>query len=263
MDAENDQSATPGAAAEGQSTDVPGQEAAEGAHPQNGAEQGEGQSQDSEGGEKLSEEQKTIRKLQRRIDRLTAGRGAASREAELLREELAQHRQQSRGQDDEPKAIDPKEIDRLATERARELTRQQQVASKVGTVLQTGKKLEGFDQAVNAVAEEVPFTDRHGRPTPFIEAVLDADKPAEVLHWLGQNPDEAAAFASLTPAQIGRRLAQIESRIEREAKAKTSNAPAPLQPVKARATADGPSDSDDIATWMRKERERVAKRSGR
>jgi hypothetical protein len=179
----------------------------------------------------VTPEQKTIRALQRRIDRLTAGKGAASREAELLREQLAQV-QQKPGQDDEPKAIDPSEIDRLASEKAKVLHQQQTIATRSAAVITAGKKLPGFDAAVNAVAEEVPFTDRKGAPTPFIEAVLDTDEPAKVLHWLGNNPDEAAQFANLSPVQIGRRLAKIEERISREAKANTSGAPKPLEAVK-------------------------------
>jgi hypothetical protein len=232
-----------------------GQEVAEIAQPQEDAEQPD-QSPESEG-EKLTEEQKTIRKLQRRVDRLTAGRGAATREAELLREQLAGLQQQPTEQQDEQR-FDPKEIDRLATERARELTRQQAVAEKANAVIAAGKKFAGFDEAVNTVAEEVPFTDRKGNPTPFIEAVLDTDKPAAVLHWLGNNPDEAAAFRTLTPVQIGRRIALLKSRIEREAK-NTSAAPTPLRPVSSRSSPDaGPSDKDDVKTWMEKEEARLA-----
>lgn len=217
------------------------------------------QSQESEGGEKLTEEQKTIRRLQRRIDRLTAGRGAAQREAELLRADLERRGQGQQAQEEgQPKGQEPQDIDRLATERAQQLHRQQSIADRANAVLDSGRKLQGFDQAVNVVADEVPFTDRKGVPTPFIEAVLDTDKPAELLHWLGNNPDEAAAFANLTPSQIGRRLAKLEERIAREAKS-TSSAPTPLRPVQSRSTAGAePQDSDSIEDWMRKDRARTA-----
>lgn len=216
------------------------------------------QSQDSEDGEKLTDEQKTIRRMQRRIDRLTAGRGAAQREAELLRVEMERRGQPQEREDETPQAIDPREIDRLATERAQQLHRQQTVADRANAVINSGKKLPGFDLAVNAVADEVPFTDRRGAPTPFIEAVLDTDKPAELLHWLGNNPDEAAKFAHLTPAQTGRQLAKLEERIARDAAKTTSSAPAPLRPVQSRSTAGAePQDSDSIEDWMRKERART------
>lgn len=250
--------AAPGDAAQ-QQTAQPGQEDAALAQQQEDASEQGDQSQGDDGGEKLTDEQKTIRKLQRRIDRLTAGRGAATREAELLREQMAQLQQKPQAQEDDRQAIDPQEIDRLANERAQLLHRRQSVATRANAVLEGGKKLPGFDQAVNAVAEEVPFTDRRGVPTPFIEAVLDADKPAELLHWLGNNPDEAAAFANLSPAQIGRRLAKLEDRIEREAKA-SSKAPPPLTPVRgvgqpAKSLQD--LDGDD---FDKRRREMIAKR---
>ena len=238
---------------------VPGQQDADSAQPQTETtEHGDDQSQDSEGGEKLTQEQKTIRKMQRRIDRLTAGRGAAEREAQLRREYMQQRPdQQGQGQEQEAertRSIDPREIEQIAQERARQLVRQQTVAQRVGTVLDTGRKLAGFDEAVNAVADEVPFTDRRGQPTPFIEAVLDAEKPAELLHWLGNNPDEAAAFTGLSPAQIGRRLAKLEDRIEREAKSKASGAPTPLTAVRTRGKSDpDPAAMSDkeFAEWRR------------
>jgi hypothetical protein len=243
--------AASGDAASQQQTGAPGQEDAGVAHPQDGdgAEQGD-QSQGDDGGDKLTDDQKTIRKLQRRIDRLTAGRGAATREAELLREQMAQlQQQQPKGQDEPSKGIDPREVDRLANERAQVLHRQQSVAQRANAVLQGGKKLQGFDQAVNAVADEVPFTDSKGRPTPFIEAVLDAEKPAELLHWLGNNPDEAAALANLSPTQLGRRLAKLEDRIAVEAKDKTSAAPKPLKAVVTRGDVQKDEGAMTDAEW--------------
>jgi hypothetical protein len=240
---------------------APEQEVAEAAQPQTDAAEQADPSPESEGKQELTEEQKTIRKLQRRIDRLTAGRGAAAREAELLREQLTQRQREATDdpEDEGERRIDPKEIDRLATERAREMTRQERIKGTVGKVLDAGKKLPGFNEAVNAVAEEVAFTDRKGNATPFIEAVLDADKPAQLLHYLGNNPDEAAAFANLTPAQTGRRLALLEAKLERDAKS-ASNAPKPLDPVKGHAAGEkDPKDMTDaeFAKWRRAQ---IAKR---
>lgn len=258
MGTETEEVVTPNDAAQ-QQNGAPGQEVAEVARPQDDVTADGDQSQGEEAGEKLTDEQKTIRKMQRRIDRLTAGRGAAAREAELLREQLQQFTQrQQQVQEDEPKAVSAQDIERIAADRARQLHQQQAIASRAQEVLKSGRSLQGFDEAVNTVAEEVPFTDRRGMPTPFIEAVLDTDKPAELLHWLGNNPDEAAALAALTPAQLGRRLAKLEDRIEREAKANTSSAPAPLKPVQSRAApGNEPSDGDSIEDWMKKERARL------
>lgn len=217
-------------------TAQPEQQPAELAQPQTDAEQKpEAQTEAPDEDKGLSEHDRLIRQQQRRIARLTAGRGAAQREVEILREQLAQLQQKPQGQEDDS-TPDPRDVDRLANERAESLVKQRTIQSKVQAVLASGSKLDGFDQAVNAVAEEVPFTDRKGAPTPFVEAVLEADNPAALLHYLGQNPDEAAKFAGLSPAQTGRLLAKLEVQMEREAKAKTSAAPKPLEPVKPAAS---------------------------
>jgi hypothetical protein len=101
-------------------------------------------------------------------------------------------------------------------------------------VTKAGKKVEGFDEALESLREEVPFIDGRKRPTAFFEALMDADSPAKLIHYLGTNPDEAAEFGGLSPAQIGRRLAKLEAKLCAEVK--TSSAPTPLKPVTARST---------------------------
>jgi hypothetical protein len=95
----------------------------------------------------------------------------------------------------------------------------------VGKVLKEGSKLDGFNAAVDAVAEVVPFMDKRGKPTPFIEAVLDADNPAELLKYLGDNPEEAEELADLTPARLGRRLATLELKLKPGATKQTKLGP--------------------------------------
>ena len=191
--------------------------------------------------EGLTEEQRTIRKQLRRIERLTAKRGAAEREAQLLREQMAEFQRQMGGLQGEDGAqsgnrqFSEADIERIATERAADIARQRAIGEKVGRVLREGTKLDGFNAAVDAVAEVVPFTDQKGKPTPFIEAVLDSDEPVALLKYLGDNPDEAEDLAALSPAQLGRRLAKLETKLA-SAKKQTSAAPAPIKPVAGATT---------------------------
>lgn len=186
----------------------------------------EDQSKESDEGEKLTDEQKTIRKLQRRIERLSAKVGGTSRERDLYREQLAQLAPQA----DETESAEP-DIERVATEKARQIVHQQQLETKAQDVVKTGKKLEGFDQAVATLRDEVPFVDSRGRFTPFFTAVLESDMAAQVMHYLGNNPDEASEFEGLSQTQIGRRLAKLEDKLGHDAKAKTSKAPSPIEPI--------------------------------
>jgi hypothetical protein len=245
------------AAPETEQTALPEQQDAGDAHQQTDAGETADQAQD-EAGDKLTPEQREIRKRDRRIERLTAKRGAAEREAEMLRQQLAEI-QQRIGRQDEGEAEQPSnrtlteaDIERIARQKADEITRQRAIGEKVSKVLRDGAKLEGFNAAVDAVAEVVPFTDRGGKPTPFIEAVLDAEDPAAVFKYLGENPEEAEALADLTPAQLGRRLAKLEDRLKPRAKDQSSSAPRPLQPLSARnAGVSSPRTPEDLLNELR------------
>jgi hypothetical protein len=244
------------AAVETQQTALPEQETAGDAHQQTDAVETADEAKD-EGGEKLTPEQREIRKRDRRIERLTAKRGAAEREAEMLRQQLAEIQQRASRQDEgeeQPsnRTLTEADIERIARQKADEIARQRAIGEKVGKVLKDGAKLEGFSAAVDAVAEVVPFTDRQGKPTPFIEAVLDADDPAAVFKYLGENPDEAESLADLTPAQLGRRLAKLEDKLSKGAKEKSSSAPRPLQPLSARnAGVSSPRTPEDLLNELR------------
>lgn len=247
-----------GAAAPTEQTPPPEQKT--GDAPQTDEAADAGQSSSSEDEDKgLTDEQKTIRKQARRIDRLTAKRGAAEREAELLRQEIAKlsSRQgdEPRTEGNEGKGYSAADIERIANERAATLHQQRSIGERVSKVLKDGSKIEGFNAAVDAVAEVVPFTDRQGRPTAFVEAVLDTDNPAALLKYLGENPDEADDLANLSPAQLGRRLAKLEDRLKQEATKKTSAAPKPLAPVSGANAGNStdPSKMTDkqFAAWRR------------
>jgi hypothetical protein len=93
-----------------------------------------------------------------------------------------------------------------------------------------------------------------------MEAVLDSDKPAELLYFLGKNPDLASELVGLSPAQLGRRIARLETQMAEQAKPKTSAAPRPLDPVRG-----GSSDNElrsDLSTdeWMRRREKQLQER---
>lgn len=208
--------------------------------------------------------EKTIKKLQRRIERLSGKVGGTSRERDLVAQENAELRAQLaqlRG-DEEPKARQP-DIEEVAEQKAREILRHQTLNEKSAKALRDGKKLEGFQEALDTLRLEVPFADeRTKRPTPFFEALLDADNPAQLIHYLGQNPEEAAEFEGLSPVQIGRRLGKLETRLTEGTKVKTSSAPAPLKPLRGAAPDTGGLDEPGISDeeWIRRREKAVSGR---
>ena len=199
-------------------------------------------------------EQKELERLRRQLAKRDRTQFQMHQEREALARELEQYRSQSQGQQEERQPqVRPEDIDRLATQRAQEIATAREMQSRVSSVLEQGKSISGFDQLCNTVNEEVSFYEG-GKPTPFLEAVLDSDKPHELLAYLGQNPDLAADLSGLSPARLGRRIEAIE----REMKAaKVSKAPAPIKPVtpKGAPIAKAESEMTD-AEWYAARRKR-------
>jgi hypothetical protein len=249
------ESASAGAAeATSQSETVqPEQQTAGDAHQQTEAEEGSDQSSDEGGGDKLTPEQRTIKKLESRIARLTGKRGAAEREVALLRQELAQVRGSGdgqAGQDGEPKFSEA-EIERIADRKAKEIASRQSLAQTASKVIEEGQKLEGFKEAVDALAEVIPFTDEKGNATPFIKAVFRTPVAASLLKYLGENPDEAEDLIALDPVEQGWRFAELSQKLKQAAVKKTSAAPQPIRPVGGTASSSAEPDPDkDPAAWI-------------
>jgi hypothetical protein len=89
----------------------------------------------------------------------------------------------------------------------------------------------------------------------ILMALLDTEAPADVAYFLAKHPDEAQKMQGMKAHEVNRHLAKIEARIELEksqAKApKTTNAPPPVNPVKATAKTDNgpPEDPDEYRAW--------------
>ena len=195
---------------------------------------------------------KSVKRLMRRVDRVTAARYQAEARADQLAAKLAEYERAAQPQA-EPVAVKPEDIDRIATERAREMATAASVAERSNQAFSAGVKSfgeEAFRASLAAVIDEAgPIIGAKGMPTALGEAILDADDPAKLLHHLGQHPDIADSLRDLSPSRLGRRIASIEADMKAAAPA-PSRAPKPLEPVKAVATNAGPSpESSDYMTW--------------
>lgn len=82
--------------------------------------------------------------------------------------------------------------------------------------------------------------------------IVEADEPHKVLHYLGNNPDEASKILSLGPVAKARAIGALEVRLGMpKTKPAASKAPAPITPVSARsASVHALSDDADMKTWM-------------
>jgi hypothetical protein len=211
---------------------------------------------------------KTVKSLTRRVDRITAARyqaegraQSAAQEAEQLRQRLAQYEQ---GETPQARQADPVAL-------ANEIANIREVTAKSNAIAQKGEQRFGkdvFSKALAVVIEEagqlmVPVAPGASvaRPSPLGEAILDADDPSAVLHYLGNNPDAAAELHGLSATQVARRIARIEIDLGKASEPKQSNAPKPITPVKS-ATKDDGGLSDNLSPDEWAKRFRKLRREG-
>jgi hypothetical protein len=197
---------------------------------------------------------KSLKRLERRIDRVTAARYEAEARARQAEERLAQWEaqvRQSQGEEAPQQQVDPLALaDQIATIR--------EITAKSNTVAADGKKrFPDFSKALQTVAEEAGslFT-QQGRPTAIGEAVLAADDPAGLLHHLGTNPDIASELHGLSPIQAARKIARIELDLAKKPEPQISKAPKPLTPVKGTgADSQDPAAMTDaeFAAWRKRQ----------
>jgi hypothetical protein len=199
---------------------------------------------------------KSLKRLERRIDRVTAARYQAEAEREQARQEAAQLKarleqfeQQGEQAPKEPQ-VDPLQL-------ANEIATVREINAKSNAIARDGETKYGKDVFVGAlrtvIEEAGPLFTQRGTPTAIGEAVLSADEPAALLHYLGTNPDVAAELADLTPVQAARRILRIEIEMSKPAAPKQSSAPRPITPVRASSAASGGlSDDLPIDEWAKR-----------
>lgn len=202
----------------------------------------------------VPEHERTIKKLERRIGNVTRSRYEAEARAQqaeeraraleerMARLEAAAQPREGQQPKQQPNP-DPRADDDRVNQRAEEIATVRETTARSNKVFESGIKDFGdeFKSSVAAVLEEAgPLIDRKGMPTPLGEAVLDSDNPAALLHYLGQNPEDAGELRGLTPARLGRALVRIEAQIAAE---KTKPAK-PLQPVTPKGNPKPKSDQE-------------------
>lgn len=83
-----------------------------------------------------------------------------------------------------------------------------EVYETMDLMVSTGReKYEDFD--VVAMAKDLLITDK------MSELILESEISADIMYYLGQNPDEAADIAKLTPMKIAKKLAEIERELRK------------------------------------------------
>ena len=214
-----------------------------------------------------TEEQRALDRMQRKLDRVVGQRNELR--TRLGQQDLRQPPiDDTNGQqqdDSEPLSLSRAELAAMVKTEAEKLAptiRQQQAEfeHRRGVVadLATQWGSEKFDSLAAELDEALGgLKDRSGRPRPVADAIFESDAPAALIEYLADedNADEAEALARMTPIQVGRAIAKLESKLastKASNKPQRSNAPAPIESGKASgASSDAGPDPSNTKAWIR------------
>lgn len=128
-----------------------------------------------------------------------------------------------------------------------EVQRQRQEAARENWVAQTEearKRYSDFDAVVSA--PDVPITET------MAQMIAGLDSAADVAYHLGTNKAEAAQIAQMPPIEQAMAIGRLEASISRPTPRTQSQAPSPVNPVKAKASAEKSWEdmtADEFAKW--------------
>lgn len=209
--------------------------------------------------------EKARRYAQKRIDRLTWEANEAKRKAEELEAKLRERQERQ----PDPLAARPKMedfqdyeaylealADWKAEEKAQRLREELKAESeKTRAKTEADRRMEAFRAAESKFRATVTDYDeaiQDAQDTPMTQVMFDVILESEVgpniLYYLAKNPDEAERIAHLSPARQAAEIGKLEDKLAQQLKdpqkPKASNAPPPVNPVRARGSASTPRLDD-------------------
>jgi hypothetical protein len=209
--------------------------------------------------------EKARKYAQKRIDRLTWEANEAKRKAEELEAKLRERQERQ----PEPSAARPKPedfqdyddyvealADWKAEEKARKLRDELKAESeKTRAKTEADRRMEAFRAAESkfrATVQDYDEAIQDAQDTPMTQVMFDVILESEVgpnlLYHLAKNPDEAERIAHLSPARQAAEIGKLEDKLAQQLKdpqkPKASNAPPPVNPVRARGSASTPRLDD-------------------
>lgn len=187
--------------------------------------------------------------FQKRIGELTREKYEAKRQADATAQEARELREQiARFQSGDQSETDPANVQSLVKQEAAKLVAEQTFNESCNKVHAAGvKEFPDFDKAM-ANLHMV------GINRDFLELATTSDAGAKLLHYLGNDMDEAARIAALPPVQMAREMTRLEFKLGQPAAVKpVSKAPAPVKPIGAGQSADNDLRDDlPLDEWMRR-----------
>lgn len=220
--------------------------------------------------EVVTEEQR-IQRLERALERNKRDKREARDRAKQLEAQIAQLTKPAIGDnnggeddDSEPLSLSKAELRRLIDERANEIAptiaQKQSMEQRIHSAAVAAKEALGeddFDEIASELGELLP-ADKQLK-------LLEADKPADLMRHLAENPQKARSLSGMTEFQFGVAIAKLQTEIAAKPRTpEVSKAAEPLRPVRQSAPVNDslPKDSDPPEVWHAKEYARLNKLRG-
>lgn len=128
-----------------------------------------------------------------------------------------------------PTTAAPADFKEAVAVEARRIAAEDRFTADCNSIFEAGEKAHG-EEFKEAVTNLNLLGLMNG---DLVEAALATDAPADVIHYLGTDPDEAARITALPPIRMAAELVKLSSKIAGQTKpaAEFSRAPAPIRPI--------------------------------
>lgn len=173
--------------------------------------------------------------FQKRFDRFTAQNQALAREKdalaqtnEQLLEEMANLRA-GKTEDGRKSDLSEAEIEKRANQKALQIAAKKEFDKKCNVAHDNGiEEFDDFEESIKTLSSMGVMTN------DFLDIVTDLDNSHKILHYLGQNPEEADRIQSLSPAKRIAALIKLEGKSDTKESKQISKVPPPIKPVEGK-----------------------------
>ena len=189
--------------------------------------------------EKDSEESKRLRGVERRINRLARERSEARAEADYYKQAL----QSQTPQNDEP--VTQVDLDAKFEQWQAQQNGKQRAERITGQI----EKAINADPDFAEALENSNVVYSNDQLEIIQDTVDSSDVGIDLIRYLAKNPDEQERLSGLSVVALARELGRLENKVTAALRPKPSNAPKPLDSVRANASPSAPSESD-TSKWI-------------
>lgn len=187
-------------------------------------------------------------KIQKRIDQLTREKYESKRAAEAAAQEAAYYRQMIDQAQRNPNApVDANQLQAYVHQEAQRMQQEAEFNRACNKVYDDGaKNIPGFDASLQNLQVV-------GLNKDILDVIVDSDEAAKIIHYLGNDLDEAARIVSLPPVRMAREITKLEAKLADQSK-KISNAPDPIKPIggsSKNTKSPGQMSDEEYAKWRK------------